>query len=278
MTQAARTDIVENLYEKRLLEDLPADAARHLARDLAMVRRRIAERQTGSRIEAECGCGCNHCHDDEDEADLVAEALASESCRLDGPARRRFERMFETNFRDVRIHAGPRSRKAARKLGVRAFAVDQDIVIDETRWTADTSSGDAMLAHELTHVVQQRIGVGRMSQAGARNSLERQALASEQMVLNGRWVRHRLSAAPRLLQALNPIVVKCGSICPEVILDPSNGVPCGLADCEFLGFFPTVIATSYCIYRCAINKYGAFIINTRFGPMGPFFTGKGNAN
>jgi hypothetical protein len=74
--------------------------------------------------------------------------------------RRRFEGAFGWDFSGVRLHAGPAAANAAARLGARAFALGRDVVFGGK--VSDPEAGDhrRLLAHELTHVVQQDMGAG----------------------------------------------------------------------------------------------------------------------
>jgi hypothetical protein len=85
---------------------------------------------------------------------LVEDALASASESLTDSARERMENTFGRDFTNVRIHTDSKSMQAAAALGTRGFAFGNDIVLSETPDT-DTYEGRKLLAHELTHVVQQ---------------------------------------------------------------------------------------------------------------------------
>lgn len=81
-----------------------------------------------------------------------------------------FEPRFGHSFRDVRVHTGPAADEAAQTLGARAFTIGQDIGFKSGEYSTDTQEGKRLLAHELTHVVQQRAQGGRpevQRQAGA---------------------------------------------------------------------------------------------------------------
>lgn len=69
-----------------------------------------------------------------------------------------FERRFGRDFGDVRIHEGPRADDAARRVDARAFTVGSHVVFRSGAFRPSTRSGKRLLAHELTHVVQQRSG------------------------------------------------------------------------------------------------------------------------
>jgi hypothetical protein len=141
-----------------------------------------------------------------------------------------------------------------------------------------------VLAHELTHVLQQATGP-RLQDVAAYFSPSHESQAFS--VARAVDARDRTPAdvlrrtpplaAPVAVQTVNPILARCGSICtfpfaPEgVLIDPKTGAPCGLVDCGFTST-PGPRATSWCVYSCAGQKFGAFVINTVCGPVGPFFT------
>ena len=75
---------------------------------------------------------------------------------LSGPVRAFFEPRFGADFSDVRVHTGPRAAAAARGLNARAFTTGRDVVFGADEYAPGTHAGAELLAHELTHVVQQR--------------------------------------------------------------------------------------------------------------------------
>lgn len=79
---------------------------------------------------------------------------------LDSESRRFFEPRFGVDFSRVRIHADPQAAASARSVSALAFTAGRDIVFSEGRYAPGTSEGRKLLAHELTHVVQQQ-GSGR---------------------------------------------------------------------------------------------------------------------
>ncbi|NIM95755.1 MAG: DUF4157 domain-containing protein [Anaerolineales bacterium] len=56
----------------------------------------------------------------------------------------------------VRVHTDARANKTAQDMDARAFTVGHDIVFGEGEYAPNTISGKRLLAHELTHVLQQR--------------------------------------------------------------------------------------------------------------------------
>ena len=62
------------------------------------------------------------------------------------------------DFSAVRIHTGASATEAARSISAAAYTVGHDIVFAAGRYQPDTPAGRSLLAHELTHVVQQSRG------------------------------------------------------------------------------------------------------------------------
>ena len=89
-----------------------------------------------------------------------------------------FEGQFGQDFGDVRVHTGPRADRAATALNARAFTVGGDIAFRSGEYRPGTREGDHLLAHELTHVVQQR-GTGGQRPAIRRTVLESQSTCSD---------------------------------------------------------------------------------------------------
>jgi len=65
-------------------------------------------------------------------------------------------------FADVRLHTDPRAAESARSLGALAYTVGRDIVFASGQYAPGTSPGRELLAHELTHTLQQGDSGSRM--------------------------------------------------------------------------------------------------------------------
>jgi hypothetical protein len=66
-----------------------------------------------------------------------------------------FEPRFGYDFSEVRVHTDVDAFRLARSVNARAFTVGRDIYFGVGRYSPNTSPGKKLLAHELTHVVQQ---------------------------------------------------------------------------------------------------------------------------
>ncbi|NDZ81294.1 DUF4157 domain-containing protein [Streptomyces sp. SID10853] len=101
----------------------------------------------------EHGAGCGH----QAAGPAVQRATAQDVLRqpgspLDSAVRAEMEARFDTGFSDVRIHADSSAQASAAELGARAYTSGSHVVIGQGGADKHT------LAHELTHVIQQRKG------------------------------------------------------------------------------------------------------------------------
>lgn len=86
---------------------------------------------------------------------LVNDVLATAGRPLDPSARTFFESRFGYDFGRVRVHTDARAAESARAVHALAYTVGNRIVFGEGQFRPDTGEGQRILAHELTHVVQQ---------------------------------------------------------------------------------------------------------------------------
>jgi outer membrane protein OmpA-like peptidoglycan-associated protein len=84
-------------------------------------------------------------------------AVSGTGARLPEGDRAFFEPRFGHDFGRVRIHSGPSAVGMAAAQGARAFATGDDIVLGAEAPPLGTPAGRRLLAHELAHVVQQRV-------------------------------------------------------------------------------------------------------------------------
>ncbi len=67
-----------------------------------------------------------------------------------------FEPRFGADFSGVKIHTDARAHTLARSVNARAFTVGRDIFFGGGQYSPNTGEGKRLMAHELTHTVQQR--------------------------------------------------------------------------------------------------------------------------
>lgn len=88
---------------------------------------------------------------------IVHEVLRSPGQPLDAATREFFEPRFGLDFSQVRVHTGTSAEQSARDVNAHAYTVGRNMVFDAGRFAPGTQEGRGLLAHELTHVVQQSI-------------------------------------------------------------------------------------------------------------------------
>ena len=86
----------------------------------------------------------------------VEEGLASPGKPLEEQTRRLMETGLGHDFSNVRVHVDDRADAAARALGANAYTAGNDIVFASGKYEPESRAGKERIAHELTHVVQQR--------------------------------------------------------------------------------------------------------------------------
>ncbi|MBJ7597145.1 MAG: hypothetical protein DLM67_14040 [Candidatus Nephthysia bennettiae] len=77
---------------------------------------------------------------------------------LDTDTRGLMEGRLAQDFSDVRVHTGQKADESARSINAQAYTVGTDVVFRSGHYSPGTDTGQRVLAHELTHVVQQKAG------------------------------------------------------------------------------------------------------------------------
>lgn len=142
-------------------------------------------------------------------ADDVEDVLREPGRPLDTAVRDDMERRFATDFSRVRVHTDTAAAASAARLGAHAYTLGQDIVFGAGNYQPRTAPGRALLAHELTHTVQQA-GVrpaapGGVTVGASDDGFERAASAAGEAVLTGHGPLGRTDAVrvatPRIQRA-----------------------------------------------------------------------------
>jgi hypothetical protein len=137
-----------------------------------------------------CGGGCPRCQTESDDlevsqpgdaAEIQADQMADKVMRMavdDAPVKssiadklssshssggalepntRSFmESSFRADFSDVRVHTGNEAGELSRDLNAKAFTLGSDIYFGSEQYQPGTAKGNHLIAHELTHILQQR--------------------------------------------------------------------------------------------------------------------------
>lgn len=144
-------------------------------READQVAARVMTMPSPSGVQRKCSCGgsCSKCQRTGFSGHLqtkpatsgndietsvpssVGKVLATPGKPLDSKTRAYFEPRFNHDFSDVKIHTGAHAVQSARDINARAYTVGNNIVFGEGE-SPTHPSGKKLLAHELTHVLQQR--------------------------------------------------------------------------------------------------------------------------
>jgi len=90
--------------------------------------------------------------------DSVGKALGSTGRPLDRELRGEMESGFGHDFSSVRVHTGAAAEQSAREVNAQAYTVGNHIVFGAGRFAPGAGEGRRLIAHELTHVMQQSGG------------------------------------------------------------------------------------------------------------------------
>jgi hypothetical protein len=107
----------------------------------------------------------------------VDRVIGSPGRPLDPELRQDMEQRFGHDFARVRVHADAAAEQSARDVNANAYTAGHDIVFGSGRFAPATREGRRLLAHELTHVVQQNTSGAMLQRQSTRNVLRH----------SGRW-------------------------------------------------------------------------------------------
>lgn len=124
---------------------------------------------------------------------MVQEVVSSSGRPLDPGTRGLMEERFGHDFGRVRVHDDAKASESARQIDALAYTSGSDIVFGAGRYEIGTEAGQRLLAHELTHVVQQTGGG-----APTAGMIQRQPAPAADL---------RESASPTMASALGSTVV-----------------------------------------------------------------------
>lgn len=92
------------------------------------------------------------------ERSPVTDVVGSSGRPLDPDVRSSMESAMGHDFSDVQVHSDGQAAASAQSVQAQAYTVGNHVVFGEGRYQPETPEGRRTLAHELTHVVQQRQG------------------------------------------------------------------------------------------------------------------------
>ncbi len=171
---------------------------------------------------------------------IVGEVLRSPGQSLETSTRSRMESHFGHDFGGVRVHTDARASESAGAVNAVAYTVGNNIVFGAGHYAPQTSAGQRLLAHELTHVAQQTGSGALTSQEGA---LEAEAEKVSASIQSGARtpVAVALGIGPRLSRQAAP---------EEVAPSPADAVLATAA-----GFSPAVFVPGVAHMHAPTGKW-----------------------
>jgi hypothetical protein len=182
VVQAARAGVAQ--FQRTLRVSSPRDPAEREAESTATKIMRMAESPYVARFAGAIGqmqrraAAIARRADGASGAELIARradgasasgditsgiAASGSGAPLPGGVRGFMEPRFGADFSGVRIHTGERAAQLSRQVSAQAFTVGNQIFFGKDQFRPETHEGKALIAHELTHTIQQ----GSVQQGGA---------------------------------------------------------------------------------------------------------------
>jgi hypothetical protein len=137
---------------------------------------------------------------------IVHDVLQTPGQPLDSTTRAFMEPRFGHDFSQVRIHTDAQAASSAQAVDALAYTVGRDIVFGSGQYIPRTRDGQRLVAHELTHVVQQ----GGNYRASTRPQQQIEALAGG---------GYRIAVAPTVAEEPQPLERQADAIADRVLGD-----------------------------------------------------------
>ncbi|MFF0434361.1 DUF4157 domain-containing protein [Streptomyces sp. NPDC004327] len=162
------------------------------AAGLGTLQRAVGNGAVGAMVQRS-KAAAGEAQEQSDERSPVHDVVSSGGGRpLDAETRGDMEARMGADFSDVRIHTDAAADASAKGIGAHAYTVGNNVVFQREAYDPSSPQGRTTLAHELTHVIQQRSGPvdGTEAAGGIRVSdpsdrYEREAVANAERVLAG---------------------------------------------------------------------------------------------
>ena len=134
---------------------------------------------------------------------IVNSVLSSPGSPLPTATRSFMESRFDHDFSQVRVHTDARAQDSAGAVSARAYTVGSHVVFGQGQFHPGSFSGQQLLAHELTHVIQQRGTLARTSVAGKQSDPTSPSLLSDSST-----IQRKPATAPSA-QKVTRVIISC---------------------------------------------------------------------
>jgi hypothetical protein len=121
---------------------------------------------------------------------IVHDVLHSPGQPLDAQTRAFMEPRFGRDFSNVRVHTDAKAAESTRAVNALAYTVGRDVVFGAGQYAPESSAGRKLMAHELTHTIQQTSGIqsvqGNPDKIIVQHSLEQEAEIASRTIVQGK--------------------------------------------------------------------------------------------
>jgi len=138
----------------------------------------------------------------------IFDVLRSSGQPLDTQTRSFFEFRLGYDFSDVRVHTDGKAAESACAVDALAYTVGKDIVFKERKYAPETVTGRQLLAHELTHVVQQSLD----------NNDRTRIMREQATTASTNYYQWNLQQPRSLTQTLDPTLISKDELICEIEL------------------------------------------------------------
>ena len=104
-----------------------------------------------------------------------------------------FSERMGYDFSNVKLHTDKDAAESAKSVNAKAYTIDNNIVFNEGQFNTESQEGKKLLAHELTHVIQQNEQTDAVISRAAEENTE-EAVAETPTFVARDWVHHNTQA------------------------------------------------------------------------------------
>lgn len=195
----------------------------------------------------------------------LATARASGGTALPSTVRSFMEPRFGQDFSHVRVHQDARANQLARSVQARAFTIGRDLFFRQGEFQPSSNGGRRLIAHELTHVLQQKAALAPRTQIRD-EQVVRVALTDQR---NGAVHPTSASASKRVQRAVSKV---CNPPSAWFALGASVNpllVPSAILAASAFGAIAETFISSDVIAKNGVAPGNFYLDNPLAGPIDP---------
>jgi hypothetical protein len=148
-------DQITPLVQRQVVPEEEEEPVQAKLRDDSLLQRQVEEEEE-EPIQAALMENRQLQRQEEEDIESRIQSMKGGGQPLPETTRAFFEPRFGADFSQVRVHTDSRAVQTARALNAQAYTTGNNIVFNNSQYAPGTNQGKRLLAHELTHVVQQK--------------------------------------------------------------------------------------------------------------------------